>query len=74
MNILILSCGTRNKIVRYFRNDLNGNGRVICADRSRMAPALYEADSYHIVPGMEDDGYLEQVLDLCRWEKACGVL
>ena len=25
MNILILSCGTRNKIVQYFRNSL-GNG------------------------------------------------
>ena len=29
MNILILSAGTRNKIVEYFVNTLNGTGKVI---------------------------------------------
>lgn len=29
MNILLLSSGTRNKIVQYFKNALAGNGNVI---------------------------------------------
>ena len=44
MNILILSCGTRNKIVQYFKHELNGSGNVIAADCWELAPALYEAD------------------------------
>ena len=43
-NILILSCGTRDLLVRYFkRADYE---RVIGADCSELAPALYEADKY----------------------------
>ena len=29
MNILILSSGTRNKIVQYFKKALEGKGKVI---------------------------------------------
>ena len=29
MNVLILSAGTRNKIVQYFRRTLAGSGKVI---------------------------------------------
>lgn len=36
MNILILSSGTRNKIVQYFRKDLEGNGNVICTDMGEL--------------------------------------
>ena len=43
MNILILSAGTRNKIVEYFVNTLNGTGKVIATDMSNLAPAIYEA-------------------------------
>ncbi|MDD4681169.1 MAG: carbamoyl phosphate synthase, partial [Clostridia bacterium] len=33
-NILILSCGTRNKIVQYFKNELGNKGQVIATDCS----------------------------------------
>ena len=32
MNILILSAGTRNKIVEYFVKTLAGNGKVVATD------------------------------------------
>lgn len=32
MNFLILSAGTRNKIVQYFVRELNGDGKVIATD------------------------------------------
>ena len=44
MNILILSCGTRNKIVQYFKKQLDGKGQVFATDCSVLAPALYDAD------------------------------
>lgn len=78
-NILILSCGTRNKIIQYFKKaliDENGkcNGRVIATDMSEIAPALYEADEYYIVPRMTSEGYIEVILDICRKENIKAVL
>lgn len=50
MNILILSAGTRNKVVQYFVKALEGKGKVIATDMSNLAPAIYDADKYYIVP------------------------
>ena len=74
MNILILSAGTRNKIVQYFVRTLNGTGKVIATDMSNLAPAIYEADKYYIVPKMTAPEYLDVVLDICKKEKITGVL
>ena len=69
MNILILSAGTRNKIVQYFKKELNGEGRVIATDCSNLAPAIYEADKYYIVPRITDENYIDIILDICKKEK-----
>lgn len=74
MNILILSAGTRDKIVQYFRRSFQGRGKVIATDMSELAPALYDADSYYIVPRMTAPDYLETILDICRKEQIDGVL
>lgn len=75
MNILILSAGTRNKIVQYFKKELeNCGGRVIAADCSNIAPAAYEADKFYLVPRITEAGYMECVLDICRKEKINGVI
>lgn len=74
MNILILSCGTRNKIVQYFRKELKGEGNVICTDCSPIAPALYEADRHYIVPRMTEYGYIDVIFDICKKENITGVL
>ena len=75
MNILILSCGTRNKIVQYFCEAFHKcGGRVIATDCSKYAPALYDADSYHIVPRIDSEGYIETILDICKKEDIDGVL
>lgn len=74
MNILILSAGTRNKIVQYFVKTLNGTGKVIATDMSNLAPAIYEADNYYIVPKMTAPEYLDVVLDICKKEEITGVL
>ena len=74
MNVLILSAGTRNKIVQYFRRTLAGSGKVIATDMSNLAPAIYEADKYYIGPRMDAPGYLDVILDICEKEKITGVL
>lgn len=74
MNILILSAGTRNKIVQYFRKALAGRGLVIAADCSDIAPAIYDADRFHIVPRMTEPGYLDVILKICEEENVTGVL
>ncbi len=74
MNILVLSVGTRNKIIQYFKKELQGKGKVIATDMSRLAPALYEADAFYIVPRMTEAGYIEKILEICRKEKIQGVL
>lgn len=74
MNILILSAGTRNKVVEYFVKTLAGKGNVVATDMSELAPAIYEADKYYIVPKMTDVGYLDVILDICKKEKIDGVL
>lgn len=74
MNILILSAGTRNKIVQYFKRAIGGNGNVIATDMSELAPAVYEADRFYKVPRMTDEGYIDVIFDICKKEKINGVL
>ena len=69
MNILITSVGTRNKIVQYFKNEVGNSGKIIATDMSELAPAIYEADKFYIVPAMSDPKYLDIILDICKKEK-----
>ncbi len=74
MNILILSVGTRNFVVRCLKETLRGYGIVIAADCDSYAPALYEADSHYIIPSLDCPGYFSAVTTICRKERISGVL
>ncbi len=74
MNILILSCGTRNKLVRFFKEKENGFTKVVGTDCSAYAPALYETDSHYLVPRMTSPDYLAVILDICKKEQIHAVL
>ena len=74
MNILILSAGTRNKVVQYFKQVLQGKGNVVATDMSEIAPAIYEADKYYIVPRMTAPNYLDVILNICKDEQINGYL
>ncbi len=69
MNILILSAGTRNKIVQYFKKEIKGKGKVIATDCSTLAPAIYEADKYYITSRIDEEGYINSIIDICKKEK-----
>ena len=73
MNILVLSAGTRNKVVQYFKQAVGETGRVIATDCSNLAPAVYDADEFYLVPRITAPDYLDRVLEICRKEKIDGV-
>ena len=72
MNVLILSAGTRNKVVRYFKKELEGRGRVVATDCSSLAPALYEADRAYLVPRIDAPDYIDRILEICEKEEITG--
>lgn len=73
-NVLILSCGTRNKIVEYFKKETRGTGQVMATDCDELAPALYAADKHFIVPRITEEGYLDVILSICKKNKIKAVL
>ena len=66
MNILITSAGRRVKVIQYFKQSFNKNGKVIAADCSNKAPALYFADEYEIIPKIDSEFYIQKVLYICK--------
>ena len=74
MNFLILSCGTRNNLISYFKKSVDGTGKVFAADCSENAPALYEADGYFVIPRITSSDYETEILRICNQEKIDGVL
>lgn len=74
MNILILSVGTRNKIVQYFKRTIGNSGIIVATDMSDIAPAVYEADKFYKVPRMTDKGYIDVIFDICKKENINGIL
>ena len=73
MNLLILSAGTRDKVVQYFKKEIGDGGRVIATDCSNLAPAVYEADKFYLVPRITAPDYMDTVLDICKKEQIDGV-
>ena len=73
MNILILSAGTRDKVVQYFKKELGDRGHIIATDCSNLAPAVYDADAFYLVPRITAPGYLDVILDICKKEQITGV-
>ena len=71
-NILLLSVGTRNKVVQYFKKEFDG--KVIVTDMTEIAPAIYEADGHYKVPRITEAGYVDLILDICRKEQINAVL
>lgn len=78
INILLLSVGTRNKIVEYFKKNIERDGKklgnIVATDASELAPAIYLADSYYIVPRINEEGYFDKILDICKRENIKGIL
>jgi carbamoyl-phosphate synthase large subunit len=67
-NVLITSAARKVLLVRAFREALArcGGGRVVAADISPLAAALYEADDARLVPRSDDPGFVDALLRICQ--------
>ncbi len=61
-------------MVQYLKEALVDDGKVIAADWERYSPAFDAADDYEIIPHMEEEGYLEAVLEVCKKHAVKGLL
>lgn len=70
-NVLITSASRKVLLVRAFRSALAavGSGKVIAADVSPLAAALYEADAARLVPHSDDASFIEALLALCERDR-----
>lgn len=71
LNVLILSAGRRVELVNCFKEaaKIEGvNSKIITADISNTAPATFFADKKYIVPRIQEDGYIEAIIDICKKE------
>ena len=75
MDILILSSGSRVKLVEYFMRKFKLNGcKVYTADCSELAPTLYVSDGYFIVPRISEKNYIDVIIEICVQNKIGAVL
>lgn len=68
MNILFCSAGRRVELLKAFRKSLNADDRIVAADLSNIAPALYVADAHYLVPRIDSPDYIEKIVDICAKE------
>lgn len=77
INVLILSAGRRVELIKCFKHarDILGiEGRIVAADCSDIAPALYFADEMAIVPRISaGEGYVSSIIDICN-EKSIDLI
>ena len=65
MNILLTSAGRRTYMVKYFKNALDGSGKVF-ASNSVLTNTLLQADEYVLTPYIYDNKYISFLVDYCK--------
>jgi carbamoyl-phosphate synthase large subunit len=70
INVLITTIGRRGTLTKIFKEELNKiGGKVIVTDNSPLAPALYQADNYYLTPRVDDENYIERIIEICQKEE-----
>lgn len=68
MNILFCSVGRRGELIKDFRKSASAGTKIVAADNSRYAPALYLADKQYLVPKIDDPTYIDRIIGICKKE------
>jgi len=66
MNILFTCAGRRNYLINYFKEALDGDGKVFATDMQLTAPALVDADVAIEVPAIYDDSYINSLKTIIK--------
>ncbi len=66
MNILFTCAGRRTYLLKYFKENMQPNDKVVATDMQLTAPALQTADVKLQVPAVYDPQYIDITLDICK--------
>lgn len=69
MNILFTCAGRRTYLLKYFKEQLGPEGKIIGADMQLTAPALSAADVKVLVPAVYDERYVDALIEICETQK-----
>ena len=68
MNYLMCSVGRRGELLKDFRKSIPEDSVLVATDNSQYAPALYLADKQYIVKKINEPGYIDELLEICKKE------
>lgn len=74
MNILFTCAGRRNYLINYFKEALNGNGKVLASDMQLSAPAMVDADLAFLVPSIYAENYVEEIKKIVKEQNVKAVI
>lgn len=69
MNILFTCAGRRNYLINYFKEALNGKGKIFATDMQLTAPALVDADVAIQVPAIYSFDYITSLIKIIKDNK-----
>ncbi|RWZ50178.1 ATP-grasp domain-containing protein [Halobacillus fulvus] len=77
MNVLILSAGRRVELIQRFQKaaqKLGIESRIVAGDCSNTAPALYFADRTYTLPRIDEENYIDAIIEACKREEIALVV
>ena len=74
MNILFTCAGRRNYLINYFKEALQGEGKVYATDMQLTAPALVDADVALQVPAIYDESYIPSLIAIVQAHQIDAVI
>lgn len=72
-SILFCSAGRRAELLKDFKRTLGEEYRLIATDLQNIAPALYFADKAYLVPRIDDEHYIDTILEICEKENVKAI-
>ena len=66
MNLLFTCAGRRRYLLKYFKEIIGEEGKIVATDMQLTAPALTAADVKEQVPAVYAPDYIDITLELCR--------
>ena len=66
MNILFTCAGRRSYLLRYFKENMSSEDKIVATDMQLSAPALQVADVRIQVPAVYDSKYIDVTLGVCK--------
>lgn len=74
MNILFTSAGRRSYLVNYFKEALNGKGKVHVANSSRLSTAMISGDYSVVAPSIYEKEYIPFLKSYCIHNKIQAII